>query len=437
MATIRSLIQSGDLPVVTKELGEQKCNEFLRAVCHGPDNKFRQVADLFSRDIETDIGLGIHFMHGLIGNADSGGLTAVYAVSRMHEIAILDLTKITTHALMSLTIQQIVDYILGTPPRCSILVHLSSSNERMHKVMKRLATAELESRHRRIVFCLTRDESTLPTGINRKYFPGTIDDRISMLLYLVPDEYADPDRLRAIAEKLLDYTVFQPKIMRHIHKGSIEQYFSSLQYHVVRRAGLHADDTLDDFPSFEVPWRKSLSVCLQQTLVPSPAMTSVRIHRVFPVGVSPVEAIQCLQTALPADLTSPYVLTVEATASEEKCGSIAITQETKHIVIHMNCTVDPGVMTEVCRELRIGHRAVVHELARTRLDTDTKLAALHTEICTIKELLKADRKRPRVENVRVEICKKKTCLNPVTERFGNGLFKKQCAPCNQRSNARK
>jgi hypothetical protein len=40
----------------------------------------------------------------------------------------------------------------------------------------------------------------------------------------------------------------------------------------------------------------------------------------------------------------------ESQAIEYKCGSIAITQETAHIVIHMNYKVDPGIMAEVCRE---------------------------------------------------------------------------------------
>ena len=131
MTTFRSLIQSGDLPKVTTELGEQRVNEFQRALMHSSDNKFRKIAALFSRDMEIDIMHGINIMHGLVGGVYTGGLATVYAVARIHQVSILDLTKMTPRALESLTIQQIVEYILESPPRCAILVHLSSDNERM------------------------------------------------------------------------------------------------------------------------------------------------------------------------------------------------------------------------------------------------------------------------------------------------------------------
>ena len=444
MTIIRSLIASGDLPKVTTELGEQKCAEYQRAISHGSDNKIRKIAALFSKEVETDICKGINFIHGLVGGAYAGARVLVYAIARIHKIAILDLTEMTPRALDSLTMQQIVEYILDTPPRCAILVHLSSGNERMHKVMKRLAMQELKSTHRRVVFCLTRDDTTLPTGTRREYFPGTVEDRISMLLYLVPLAFVDADRLRIIAEKMVDYTVFQPKILRLVNTGAtIDDYYSSLNYQVIKTNSVCVDEPLDDFPSFEVPWRKSMSASLGTLLVPSPEMKSSGIHRVIPIGVNKQDAIRCFQSAIPTNIVSPYLLTVESQAIEDKCGSIAITQAKAHIVIHMHCKVDPGIMTEVCRELRVGHRAVVLEMTRTKVDTDKKLTSLHgdvkslhDEMCIIKELLKADRKRPRVEDMEglIQICKKKTCLNPVTERFGNGLFKKQCVSCNQQSN---
>jgi hypothetical protein len=217
MTTFRSLIQSGDLPKVTTELGEQRIDEFQRALMHDSDNKFRKIAGLFSKEMEIDIVHGINCMHGLVCGVYAGGRATVYAVARIHQVSILDLTKMTPRALESLTIQQIVEYILESPPRCAILVYLSSGNGRMYKVMKRLAMKEVKSTHRRVVFCLTGDDANLPTGIPREYFPGTTEDKISMLLYIVPSEFVDPVRLHTIAEKLVDYTVFEPKIVRLIN----------------------------------------------------------------------------------------------------------------------------------------------------------------------------------------------------------------------------
>jgi hypothetical protein len=446
--TLRSLIRNGDMPKVTHELGEKKEIEYHRALSYGVDNKFRKVASLYSTDAETDIALGIHCMYALVGGAHGGARTTVYAIARIHEVAILDLTKITTRALQFLTIREIVDYIAATPPRCAILVNLSSVNDRMYKVVKRLAGTEMKTNHRRIVFCLTSDESTIPTGTRRDYFPGTMDDKISLLLYLVPYAFADPDRLRIIAEMMRDYTVFEPKVKKLLNiGGSIDDFFQSLRYHVIKRNGVHTDDdTLEEFPSFEVKWRKSLSVDLQKTLVPSPEVTSTEIHRVLPIGISRIEAIQCIQSALPPELTSPYVLTVDSNATDDKCGKIAITQHTQHIVMNINCNVDPGIMTDVCRELRIGYRSVVQELSLTKMEMDNrfssidqemdkKFSSLHGEIRALKDLLKADVNRKRPRDSELQICTKKTCLNVVTERFQSGILKKQCTSCIRQANS--
>lgn len=444
--SIRFLIKSGDLPQVTDcvDLDENKNDEFLRALQHGTNNMFRQLSSLFQRDPETDIGLGIGCMYGLVGDVYAGARELVKAVSLQQHLAVLDLTSIRQRALDSLTIQQMVDYILNSPPRCAILVNITSHEDRMYKVMKRLARTEI-TRCRRIVFCMTRDEADLHLGIPRLYFPGTVDDRTATLLYLVPSKFADPDRLRAIAEKLRDYTVFQPNIQRLLNRnGTLEEYFSSLQYQVVKRNGVLADDRLDDFPSFEVPWRRSLSAHLQTSLVPSPDVTSSAIHRVLPVGASQIEALRCFQSALPPDLKSPYVLTVESNASDDKCGSIAITQRTQHVVIHINCSVDPGILSEVCRELRLGYRSVVRELSHTKSEMDKKFVSLQEDISLLKDLVKAgsgDRKRERDldEDLQLKnpICTRRTCMNPVTDRFASGAFKKQCATCIRHSNSAK
>jgi hypothetical protein len=304
---------------------------------------------------------------------------------------------------------------------------------------------------------MTTDESTLHAvhpGLRRFQFPGTIDDRIAMLLYLVPPKFADPDRLRVVAKKLRDYKVFQPKIKRLMStEGTPEEYCSSLHYQVVKRNNDIANETLDEYPSFEVPWRQSLSEHLQRSLVPSPEMTSLAIHRVFPVGVSSIEALQCIQSALPANLKSPYVMTVESHAVNDKCGSIAIVQEAQHFVININCNVDPGVMSEVVNELRIGIRSVVKELWETKLAIGAKLDEMNkrseenmakldemnkrhaADMAIIKDLVTAgggDRKRTHDDDTQLKnpICKKKTCMNPVTERFVSGAFKKQCSSCN-------
>jgi hypothetical protein len=455
--SVRSLVQSGDLPKVTSEFGEQKYNEFQRAICSGTQNKFKMVSQLFTREMDTEISLGAHLMCGFIGDAYSGARETVYAVAKNHEITILDLTAITEKALHSLPIRDLVRYILDTPPRCAVLLRVACANDRMYKVVKRLARTELKTNNRRVVFCITRDEGYLPTGMRIESFPGTEDDRIAMLLYRVPTRFVDPVRLCRIAKYLQDYAVFEPKIQRLLcMDGTIDQYFQSLYFQVAKIHAGNADYSLDDFPSFEVDWRRGLSRNLNKLLVPRPDVTSQSIHRVFPMGVCKMEAIQCFQSALPPDLTTPYVLTVDSNAIDDKCGRIALTQRTQHIVIDIKCKVDPGILTEVCRELRAGYRSVVQELSHTKSDMnaklstlhadmdhkisslhdnmDKKLSTLHEEIGSLKDILKTghrEKKRSLDEN---GICNKKSCMNLVTERFSHGGRKRQCISCIRQAN---
>ena len=152
-------------------------------------------------------------------------------------------------------------------------------------------------------------------------------------------------------------------------------------------------------------------------------------------------------------------------ASDDKCGSIGLTQREQHVVININCNVDPGVMIEVCRELRVGYRSVANEMLRNKTEIGAKLeemenkltakleennakleemASLHREeITALKDLVRAgagDRKRKRDENMQLEnpICKKRHCMKPLTERFAKGDLKKQCSSCRSfNSSARK
>ena len=69
--SMRSTIRSGDLPKVTKDLGEQ-CSNGLYAIRNGSKNQFNTLSTLFQKDRETDIGLAINFMYGLVRDACAG-----------------------------------------------------------------------------------------------------------------------------------------------------------------------------------------------------------------------------------------------------------------------------------------------------------------------------------------------------------------------------
>lgn len=437
------MLQNGGLPKIINsdpQVVDHNDAALKRALFHSSDNVFRKISDIFyGEHQETEIVKGARKMYGLIGDMYSGASEIVHAVSMQQNVAVLDMTKITKQALNGLTIQQIVDYILDTPKPSAILMNLSSDELRMTKVLKRIAAKEISSHSRLFVFCMTRDESNLhavhPT-LPRIHFPGTVDDRIAMLLYQVPSKFADTENLRFVAKSLRDYKVFHPNIKRLMStECTLVEYCRNLHYQIVKRNGDIVDEPLDEYPSFEVPWRQSFSEQLRRSLVPSPETTSLEIHRVLPVGVCASEALQCFQSALPSNLKSPYVMMADSHAVNDKCGSIAIVQEAQHFVININCNVDPGVMPEVLNELRLGYRSVVKELSQTNAKLEEMNRKFAAGMDVLKDLVKAgsgDRKRTRKDDTKLTntICKKKTCMNPVTERFVNGDFKKQCSSCN-------
>jgi len=386
-------------------------------------------------------------MCGLIGGVYTGGWHTVHAVAAHSNIAVLDMTRCTPKVDL-LPIRTLVQYSTQeTPARCAIILRFTNEDEKMYKVAQRLTRKEMNIDHNRIVFCITDDEANLPSGIfPRLHFPGTQDDRTAMLMYLVPSAFASPDEnLCGIARTIQNYAVFEPNL-RHLLRtdGTPDAFFQSVQYEVAKRSGCVVDDDrLDDFPAFELKWRRELSTKLQQSLKPSPDVTASEIHRVLPVGVLPSEALTCFQAALPLDLERPYVLTVyKRSSGDGACGSIAITQPTQHIVVNIRCTVDPAIMVDVVRELRVGYKSVVRELSQTKEEMNNKLStivekmddrfcSLHNEIGLLKALVAdASKKRPReAESTASGICSKKTCFNVVEERFKDGELKKQCMKC--------
>jgi hypothetical protein len=400
-------------------------------LCHTPDSLFREIYDLFSRDAPTDKGCGAYYLHAIVGNVYSGGLETIYAVARHNAIPVLDLTKITNKALQTLTIRELGQYILETPPRCAIVLSLldTTTNSRLTKVVGWLSRQQLDLRFRRIIFCLVADSTQAPSGLQIHRFPGSIDDKVQMLLYKAPIAFtADSTLLRPIAKAMSDYAVFQPNIWRCVDSdpgSTIEAFLSTLMFQVHRRMSLQLDTSLDNYPSFETDWRRSLCDDLQKNLNPTPDSTCQGIHRVLPAGVSKRDAMRCIQTALPPGLTDPYALTVVSDAVDDRCGTIAITQRTHHVVVHLQCTVDPLIMSQVCGELRTGHRLIVQEM-------DSRFKSLQGEIEILKDLIVGGIKRPPLNDLRQ--CAKKSCSRAVRDRFSDGRWKKQCPACIESGN---
>jgi len=74
-----------------------------------------------------------------------------------------------------------------------------------------------------------------------------------------------------------------------------------------------------------------------------------------------------MQIAIPKNIQNPYAITVQSSAVDDQCGTIAITQPMSHTLINIDCLIDPGILVDVCRELRTGHRAVAPVFGPARI----------------------------------------------------------------------
>jgi hypothetical protein len=260
-----------------------------------------------------------------------------------------------------------------------------------------------------------------------------------MLLYHVPDQLWDhvqPDSLTPLAEAMNDYTLFEPRVWRHVRlDGTFQQFLASALYQIVRQVRSDPGICDGDYPSFEMDWRRSLASRLTSTLAKQPVALCPSIHRVIPVGVSSADALQAMQGAIPRDLQDPYAITVQSSAVDERCGSIAITQPLHHTVVHINCMVNSALLVDVCRELRTGHRSVVSEvhsvskkLSEMQQETNRQMSLMNTLVTTLMK--KVEGKNMGVpDEDEPNICTKNRCSRVITKRFRSGKLQKQCSTC--------
>ena len=354
-------------------------DQYIRAIAEdgGQTSLFSRVSRLFSREPEAHYGLGSHYVVDLVG---AGGAYLVSVVCENHDIPVVDLRTLTTTEPRP--IRDIVKYILDkSPRRCALVLDLDD-NPLAQKVRSRLLKTRCNLRYRRVVFCLTDHErgdgpaASIPV-------PGSNKDRKQMLLYHLPELLQiepgfSPDCLQQLTESMTDYALFEPQVWRGVSVDrTLTEFLSTALYQVVRRVPTNFDPTLQNgtFPSFELEWRRGLAPHLQHTLGIPPDALCPNIHRVIPIGVTSSDAIQAMEVAIPKDLQDPYTITVQSSALDDQCGTIAITQPMQSTVVHVHCLINPGILVDVCRELRAGHKAVVtevHTMKKQLADTMTE-----------------------------------------------------------------
>jgi hypothetical protein len=407
------------------------------SITKNADRLFSRLHNLFVREADTNTGLGSHYLVDVFGSATGGncGVQLISIFCENHEIPLW----VGRGKADNEPIRDIVKRIMEeSPPRCAIVLD-TRNNALLQKVRTRIARTQCDLRYRRVIFCLTDQDMPAGSFFSILHVPGSTDDKMAMILYHIPTILRkNAKSLRPLAEAMVDYTLFEPRIWKNvIVDGTVEEFLSTALYQVVRRVGV--DPGIGDaFPSFEVAWRTALATKLKSALETPPEVLCPSIHRVIPIGVLPEDAMQAMKVAIPTDIQNPYAITVESAAVDDRCGSIAITQPMKHTVVHIHCTLDTGLLVEVCRELRVGHRAVVSEVQSVRQEVRSirsdmlaqteQLTRLQESMATL--LLQNAATTSTVQGPRrAGQCTKNSCTRLVTKRFRSGKMHRQCSLC--------
>ena len=394
---------------------------------HNTKCMFSRISELFVREPEAESGLGAHYIVDLVAAKGNSVTHLVSVVCENHDIPVFFEGKDID------TIRDIANRILyQLPPRCAIVLDIRD-NELLTKVRKRIANTHCDLRYRRVVFCLTDMEMPSGSSADTIHVPGSIEDKMAMLVYHIPNFIQNQyTSLRPLAAAMVDYALFHPNIWRHVCvDGTLNEFLSTAMYQIVRRVRI---DTAigDEYPSFEKDWRSSMATRLKNTLLIPPEALCPDIHRVIPVGVLPVDAMQAMEMAVPKNVQNPYVITVKSSAVDDRCGAIVISQPMQYTIVNVNCMIDPGLLVDVCRELRTGYKDVVREVHSMRKEL-SNMTSIHEEtkmqlIASMTALATTLTSREDTGKGPMK-CSKHGCINVVTKRFRSGKSHRQCTAC--------
>lgn len=403
-------------------------DSYIQAVSYGgATGLLARISAFFLRDPDADTGLGSYYIVHLIG---TGGAHLVSVVCENHDIPVCDF-----RSRDSAPVRDTVKRILETSPvRCAIIL----DHTRMQKVCSRISATRCDLRYRRVIFCITNTEQS--SGVACIQIPGSVINRMEMLLYHVPEQIRNQavslDCFLPLAHAMTDYVLFEQHIWKEVRvDGTLEEFLSTSLYQLACQVRQDTIVSVDAYPSFELDWRRLFSTRLNNILERPPVVLCPSIHRVIPIGVSCSDAIQAMQVAIPTDLQDPYAITVQSSAVDDQCGSIAITQPTCYTIINVTCVLNPQLLVEVCRELRSGHRVVVEEvhsirkeLSLMREETTRQLTINQNEMkALVTRLLHEE--TPVVDTTTDLVCSKQGCSHIVTKRFRSGKRLKQCSTC--------
>ena len=352
------------------------------------NNLFLQNDPKFCRE-DNRLETGSNMSVGFIGAKFTGRSFLVVSHSLLQNRPVLDMRGMTDLVLDKFHIEQLLEYCLATPYNTMIVFDLTSARPRLQKLIELIQNKKFPlNEHRQFVYIVEK-EHQLPTSVPshaRFLFPGNNDDKFLVWKYHMSKKlFTKETHVKFIkslktfsnnatdfkALKLLD-SDFNYDDYSGEEKKTLQKYMRTnksersgniliklLTWNEARIRSVNPDgEIVKEYPERE-QWRREFPSLLKERFlkqnIHTPEHISSFLHRVFPLGVLPEQAVDSLMFTLKnyesftRDKT--FALNLHRPAILQESGKIMVT--TKEINEQLNFVL-PAIYP--CKKMRYDHR---------------------------------------------------------------------------------
>ena len=316
---------------------------------------------------------GSNMCVGFIGAQNTGRSFLVVSHALLQNRPVLDMGGITDFVLQKLQIEQILEYCLATPFNTIILFDLSSAKPKLRHLVDLIQNKGFPlNEHRQFVYIVEK-EHQLPSSVPARlklFFPGDNDDKLLVWKYHLPaklfiEDSAFMKNFKTFSDRTTDFKALKLKdcdltydeyskketkmIRRYLDAEKSDRNSKVLLKlliwnDAVLKSIKSDEDIVLEYPERE-QWRREFPTLLNERFternIHAPKYISSFLHRIFPVGVLPEEAVESLVFSLKEYerelFDKSFALNLHSDATQKACGKILIT--TKEIRFQENLVV--------------------------------------------------------------------------------------------------
>jgi hypothetical protein len=352
------------------------------------NNLFLKNDPQFCRD-DNRLETGANMSVGFIGAKFTGRSFLVVSHSLIQNRPVLDMRGMTDLVLDKFHIEQILEYCLATPYNTIIVFDLTSAKPRLNQLIELIQNKKFPlNEHRQFVYIVEK-EHQLPTSVPshaRFLFPGNNDDKFLVWKYHMSKNLFNEEKntefiknLKKFSNNATDFRALKlldsdfnyddysgdesKKLQTYMRTNksdrSGEILMKLLTWNEARIRSVNPDaEIVKEYPERE-QWRREFPSLLKERFlkqkIHTPKYISSFLHRVFPVGVLPKQAVDSLVFTLKNyesfthDKT--FALNLHRPANLQNSGKIMVT--TKEIDEQLNFVL-PTIYP--CKRMKYDHK---------------------------------------------------------------------------------